>query len=221
VNIWFYGSTGTGKSYTARQEFPDAFLKSADTKWWCGYNYEDNVIIEDFDKYHVKQGFHLKIWADRYAFPCEEKGSANRIRPKRIAVTSNYHPIDIWDDKCTYEPLLRRFKVVYIGNEDPVHRVDEIRRPWNFHQMASEGDASIISLFNEPGTSGSFVSGFVAPKPACPVCLHSNDECICKNVAFDSDVGCDSPIEDRKQREEIRERLCNVENMVYNLKEKW
>lgn len=35
-NHWYWGKTGTGKSHTARQEAPNAFLKT-NTKWWDGY----------------------------------------------------------------------------------------------------------------------------------------------------------------------------------------
>jgi len=57
-------------------------------------------------------GYHLKIWADRYAFNVEVKGGSMYVRPKIIVITSNYHPKDIWNDNTTLEPILRRFKVI-------------------------------------------------------------------------------------------------------------
>ena len=35
-NHWIWGSTGTGKSKMARQNWPDAYLKDI-TKWWDHY----------------------------------------------------------------------------------------------------------------------------------------------------------------------------------------
>lgn len=113
VGYWYYGETGTGKTYAAKEEFPNAYIKNANTKWWDGYKNQENVIMDDFDKAHNYMGYHLKIWADRYAFHAEVKGGAQVIRPQKIVVTSNYHPKDIWEDATTIEPILRRFKVVH------------------------------------------------------------------------------------------------------------
>jgi len=119
IGYWFHGDTGTGKSRSARARFPDPYLKIANTKWWDGYLGQENVLLEDLDKTHAYMGYHLKIWADRYAFPAEIKGGSMVIRPKRIIVTSNYSPEEIWEDKNTLEPILRRFKVEKFEHDAP------------------------------------------------------------------------------------------------------
>lgn len=74
-------------------------------------------------------GYNLKIWGDRYAFMAEVKGGSLLIRPKKIVVTSNYHPREIWEDSSTLEPILRRYKIVHFQSmQSPVNEPEvEVR----------------------------------------------------------------------------------------------
>lgn len=161
VGYWYWGESRTGKSHAARAEYPFAYLKHAETKWWDGYAGEEAVIIDDFDKYHVKQGHSLKLWGDYYPFPAEVKGSSMKIRPKVVIITSNYHPKQIWEDQATIEPLLQRFKVVHFGNwkegQTVDERGDEVRQAYSRKRKNVEEE----KVPDPVGFSG--VEGFVLP----------------------------------------------------------
>lgn len=117
-NEWWYGATGTGKSRTAHQEYPTAYRKIAN-KWWDGYQGQDVVILDDFDNKHDGLVYHLKIWGDHYPFMAETKGGQIYIRPKKIIITSNYHPASIWTNPESLEPVLRRYKIREFSTQLP------------------------------------------------------------------------------------------------------
>lgn len=108
--LWITGESGVGKSTYARKHYPGAYIKNV-TKWWDSYKGQDYVIIDDIDPRHKDFGYLLKIWADKFAFNAEEKGGAMMIRPKKIIVTSQYMPHDVWDDALTVVAINRRFEI--------------------------------------------------------------------------------------------------------------
>jgi len=117
-NVWLWGEPGTGKSYELRRRYPNAYPK-AFSKWWDGYAGESAILIDDFERSDLTgQGLpqrhplahHLKLWADAYEFLAESKGSAMRIRPAHILVSSNYSIDDVFGyDPCLCAAIHRRF----------------------------------------------------------------------------------------------------------------
>ena len=74
--FWYYGPTGTGKSYTAREECgPGAYYKMGGNKWWCGYQGQEHVVIDDFRRDLCPFHELLRLF-DRYPMQVEFKSKA-------------------------------------------------------------------------------------------------------------------------------------------------
>lgn len=110
---WWYGPPGTGKTSKAYRDYPGCFRKDPKERWWDGYSGQETVVIDDFDKYQISQSGDMKRWIDRYVFQAPVKGGYICIRPKRVIVTSNYHPDEIWEDDVTRSALRRRVRITH------------------------------------------------------------------------------------------------------------
>lgn len=111
VSLVFWGTTGSGKSRKAWELGGlDAYCKDPRTKFWCGYQGEGTVIIDEF-----RGGIdisHILRWLDRYPVRVETKGASCPLRATRFIFTSNLHP-SCWYpglDQETYQALERRIR---------------------------------------------------------------------------------------------------------------
>lgn len=96
----YWGATGTGKTRTATEEFPDNFLISKDTQtvWFDGYSGESVLIWDDFHWDDVKIQFLLRL-LDGYALRLPVKGSFTWAQYRRVIITSNIPP-QLWYDQA-------------------------------------------------------------------------------------------------------------------------
>lgn len=113
---WYFGATGTGKSYAAFSESdPDNRWVSLDgLKWWDGYDGEPDVIIDDFRASDCRLKTLLRI-LDRYEYRVEHKGGSTQLLAKRIWITTPYHPMMTYkkdDADEDMKQLMRRIDVI-------------------------------------------------------------------------------------------------------------
>lgn len=110
-NEWWVGSTGSGKSRSLWELYPDHYAKSLN-KWWDGYTNQETVAIEEWAPRNEVTASFLKIWADRYPFSAEIKGGTlQKVRPQRIIILSNYSIDECFPQVQDCDPIKRRFKV--------------------------------------------------------------------------------------------------------------
>lgn len=111
---WFWGKTGTGKSRTAHEMAPDAHVCTDNMKFWCGYDRHEDVIVDDFRPHMIPSFARLLQLTDRYPCKIEIKGHVRQFVPKRIIITSPYHPDMMFArmDDDTRQQLTRRIKEI-------------------------------------------------------------------------------------------------------------
>lgn len=122
-NLWLYGPTGSGKSYTAHKlaelMCSQPYLKMLN-KWWDGYTKQKVVIIEEIDPEAGKfLASLMKKWLDKWAFTAECKGSvAKQIRPEHVIICSNYSIDACFMNSEDVRAIKRRCKCIALT--DPV-----------------------------------------------------------------------------------------------------
>lgn len=113
--VWLWGKPGVGKSHRVRETFPGLFIKQQ-SKWWCGYEGEAVVLLDDFDTDCL--GHYLKIWGDKWSCKGEIKGGTVALRHTTFYVTSNYPPMHFWpNDSSMREAITRRFNVIEVMDQ--------------------------------------------------------------------------------------------------------
>jgi hypothetical protein len=115
TTVVYHGPTGTGKTRRAWDEAGlDAYAKDPCTKWWCGYQGQKHVIIDEFRG--LINISHLLRWLDRYPVMVETKGAAVPLAATTFWITSNL-PVEQWyrdADDQTVEALKRRLNIILL-----------------------------------------------------------------------------------------------------------
>lgn len=94
---WYYGSTGSGKTKTAVEEFPGAYMSQRDGKWFDGYDAHEVVILDDFRKSFCAFDVLLRM-IDRYGFRIECKGGSRQFLARVIIFTCPWHPEVLYEN---------------------------------------------------------------------------------------------------------------------------
>jgi hypothetical protein len=113
--LWYHGETGTGKTRTASEENPNAYIKDNEHKWFEGYDAHETIIIDDM-RYDTFKYNHLLRILDRYPNRLECKGGSRQNLAHTIIITAPTSPEDMFGGKITENigQLLRRIDEIKI-----------------------------------------------------------------------------------------------------------
>lgn len=116
---WYHGSTGSGKTRAALEEFPDAWVSMPNGKWFDGYDAHKVAVLDDFRKSWCDYSMLLRL-LDRYPLRVETKGGSRQWVAEVIIVTCPWAPDVLYggayyEDKI--EQLLRRIGTIKLFGE--------------------------------------------------------------------------------------------------------
>jgi hypothetical protein len=140
--FWYWGPTGTGKSFTAREEaaklctenhwrFYTWCLQRPGQCWFEGYTGQEVVLFEEI-RGNTFQFSHLLQLLDPYDLLVEVKGASVMFTPRVIFLTSPYSPQQCFPNLAAEDKLsqlIRRIKVTHFNNplttDPPTEPIDE------------------------------------------------------------------------------------------------
>jgi len=115
--LWYWGPTGSGKTYTAyktiedRKLQDDLWVSSDSLQWFDGYGGQSAVLLDDIRRDDVKFNFLLRL-LDGYRIRVPIKGSFVTWMPMLIIITAPMDPSSFCPCTENNKQLLRRITTV-------------------------------------------------------------------------------------------------------------
>lgn len=123
--LWYYGSTGSGKTATVHAEIGDYpyFTKAPGNRWFDGYIGQKIVVFDDYRGDWFTYGYLLRL-LDRYPMDVEIKGGFVPYSPLTIYITCPRRPEDLYAalearTDGALAQLLRRITEIRLFGEAP------------------------------------------------------------------------------------------------------
>lgn len=111
---WFFGPTGSGKTKTAYEMAPNAWISGSSGKYWDGYCGQEDVILDDFRPQWIDVQELLKV-LDRYPYTVNKKYGSQALLAKRVFITCPYRPSEMYSDDDTAQIMRRITEIRQFG----------------------------------------------------------------------------------------------------------
>lgn len=140
---WWFGRTGVGKSRKAFELYGSVAYRKEPGQWWCGYEGQDVVILDDYRPHFFPFSTLLSI-LDRYPHRVQLKNSSLELSATTFVITTTSRPEVLWQSQ-THEhldQLIRRITsiVEFLPNGENVLKGEGIPyTPLTYDQMFELG----------------------------------------------------------------------------------
>lgn len=121
--VWLWGLAGVGKTRAATTGCESYYIWSGG-KFWCGYNQQQRVVIDDFtyDRIEDRGQYHFRYLLrlfDLYEISVEIKGGHVKFNSPEIFITCEYPPSHFWEGNTLAQVERRLAEIRQIHAEEP------------------------------------------------------------------------------------------------------
>ena len=155
-----FGPTAVGKTTEVfmtvfGRDDESLFEKAGNTKWWCGYDGERNVLIDEFKGDSFGRIEEMNNMINSGTKIVETKGGSTVLQAERIFITSNSHPSHWWSKDSNnkfcwsdahYRAFARRVARVKWWND--AHELTVLTNPGLYMLRSGSSFISLIDAFN-------------------------------------------------------------------------
>lgn len=103
--VFMFGPKNSGKSWWVHQLCKNLFVKPHHT-WWTGFDDHSDVLFDEFTSTKYGKITDLNQWFDKYQCTAPVHGGTVNINPRRIWITSNLTPQQLFPKVDQTQPAL-------------------------------------------------------------------------------------------------------------------
>lgn len=134
---WYYGPSGCGKTHAAEANTPTFYRKNPHHRWWNKYDYEETIIIDEYEGQYPYDNKEILLLLDKYSYMGEIKYGFVEINSPFIIITSTKHPKEVfsWMTEQEYKQIERRIDYICLFDEPYIEECSSLAPPPKFGKI--------------------------------------------------------------------------------------